>query len=163
MRHRSRTIKFRHGQDANQMLGRKLLINFLTHGKITTTQRKARFLKPQIERFVTHAKAGSQSSYNEMLKMVASHDIVKKTIAQVAPLFKDRSGGTVTSKRLNVRASDGALTVRLDWTVPVVYAQEVVPAKVAKPAPTPKPVKKVETTKKNTLKAAKVSTKTPKV
>lgn len=130
MRHRSRTIKFKNGQDANQMLGRKLLTNFLAHGKITTTQRKARFLKPQIERFVTHAKSGTQSSYNEMLKMVANHEIVKRTIEQVAPLFKERNGGVVTSKRLNVRGSDGALTVRLDWTVPVVYEKKEEPVKV---------------------------------
>lgn len=132
MRHRSRTIKFKSGQDANQMLGRKLLSNFLAHGKITTTQRKARFLKPQIERFVAHAKSGSQSSYNEMLKMVADHGLVKRTIKEVAPLFKDRNGGVVTSKRLHVRSSDGALTVRLDWTVPVVYEKKPEPVKVKK-------------------------------
>ncbi len=129
MRHRQRTIKFRHGQDANEMLGRKLLINFLNHGKITTTQRKARFLKPQIERFVSHAKTNNRASYNKMLEMVADRAVVDRTIKQVAPVFKDRNSGFVTSKRLNVRPTDGALVVRLDWIVPVVIEKSVEPVK----------------------------------
>lgn len=125
MRHGSHKIKVQLGIDANRMLLRKLAINFLTHGKITTTEKKARVLKSYLERLVEKTKDTTQANKNFLLKYLALPKLVESLFSQVGPVFKNRIGGYVTMQKLYERETDGALLMRLSWSTPVVIEDKV--------------------------------------
>lgn len=123
MRHGSHKIKVQLGIDANRMLMRKLAINFFTHGKITTTEKKARVLKSYLERLVEKTKDNTESNKNFLLRKLARPKLVETLFAQVGPVFKARIGGYVTMQKLYEREMDGTLLMRLSWSDPVVMEE----------------------------------------
>ncbi len=121
MRHGYKKIRFKSGKDAYQMLLRTLTINFLTHGKMETTQKRAKVLKTYIEKLVEKAKEKTEANKNSLLKALGNN---KKTIdflfTQVGPVIKDKIGGYLRVVKLQQRLSDGSLVCRLEWVYPVV-------------------------------------------
>ncbi len=126
MRHGSNKIKVQYGRDANRMLMRKLAVNFFTHGKITTTEKKARVLKPYIERLVEKTKEVSEANKNYLLKSLARPKLVQTLFTSVGVAFKDRIGGYVSMQKLYERPNDGTLLIRLAWITPVVLEKKLV-------------------------------------
>ncbi|QQG44711.1 MAG: hypothetical protein HYW86_02235 [Candidatus Roizmanbacteria bacterium] len=121
MRHQLRKIKIQKGYDANKMLVRKLIVNFLKVGRITTTEKKAKILKPIIEKIVEKSKARTESNKNHLLKKLANPKLVELLFLNVGKAFEERVGGYVKIEKLSERESDGALMVRLIWSSPVVF------------------------------------------
>ena len=68
MKHGFKKYKFSHGQDSDQMLIRKLLVNFLTNGKLESTITKLKALKPLVDRIVTKVKRGNTADNNKLLQ-----------------------------------------------------------------------------------------------
>lgn len=99
---------------------RKLMVNFISMGKITTTQTKAKLLKTFIERLVEKTKQETEANRNYLLRYVPYIHIVRKLFSNVGPAMKDKIGGYVTLEKLYQRESDGALMVRMQWSNPVV-------------------------------------------
>ena len=62
MNKRIKKIKIRKGKDATESVVRKLVVNFITHGKITTTVKRAKIIRSEIDRLVHKAKDKKQSS-----------------------------------------------------------------------------------------------------
>lgn len=123
MRHGYRKIKFKQGKDANKMLLRKLAINFLAHGKINTTYKRAKTLKTWIEKIVEKSKQETQANKNYLLKILTNKKTIKFLFSQVGPLLRDKTGGYVRVVKLQERLSDGSLICRLDWVYPVVVKE----------------------------------------
>lgn len=123
MKHRKKVLKFSYGRDSKRALIRKLFLNFLGHGKITTTQHRAKFLKSYSEKLVNYAKKDSQSTKNLLQKKLNDKKAVKVLVDQVAPIFKEKKSGYVRLHRLTQRESDGALMSKLEWSLPVVLAE----------------------------------------
>jgi large subunit ribosomal protein L17 len=121
MRHGYKKIRFKAGKDAYQMLVRTLAINFLAHGKMETTHKRAKVIKTYIEKLVEKSKEKTEANKNCLLKAFGND---KKTIAflfnQVGPVMKDKIGGYVRVVKLKQRLSDGSLVCRLEWVYPVV-------------------------------------------
>ncbi len=120
MKHRRKPIRLKSGQDANQMLLRQLLKNFITRGKIVTTQARAKALKSQAEQLISTAKRESQATRSILLKKLADKKISEMLVKEILPIFKDKNGGYLRSIRLNQRFSDGSAMVRLEWSKSVV-------------------------------------------
>lgn len=120
MWHGVKKFKFRKGKDANKMLIRKLAGNFLKNNKLETTEAKAKAIKPLIERMIQKTKTISQANKNYLLKYLADVNLVEKLFKEVGPTQKDRKSGYLKITRLNQRASDGAMLVRLNWVTPVI-------------------------------------------
>lgn len=124
MRHRVKKIKFRAGYDANKMLVKKLVVNFLERGKITTTLKKAKVLKSVIERLVEKAKEKTESNKNYLLRHVTDKKTIKFLFETVGPTLKKTVGGYVKVVRLGARDSDGTETARLEWAYPIVIEEK---------------------------------------
>lgn len=120
MYHRVKKIKFRAGKDANKMLVKKLLFNFLTAGKITTTLKKTKVLKSMVEKLVEKAKEKTEANKNYVLRLITDKKTIRFLFDTIGPTLKDKKGGYVKVVRLGSRSSDGSETARLEWAYPVM-------------------------------------------
>ena len=89
-----------------------LLANLATslfeHGRITTTETKARALRPYAEKLITHAKKGALHNRREVLKKIRDKDIVHNLFAEIGPFFADRNGGYTRIIKVEARKGDNA-------------------------------------------------------
>ena len=97
---------------------RKALLKTLTtslflHGKIKTTEAKAKELRSVAEKFITRAKVNSVPSRRELAKSL-SPKILKKLVDDIAPSYNLRQGGYTRITKLGPRQSDGAKMVIIE-------------------------------------------------
>jgi large subunit ribosomal protein L17 len=89
-----------------------LLANLATslfeHGRITTTEPKARALRPYAEKLITHAKKGTLHNRREVMKKIRDKDIVHTLFAEIGPFFADRAGGYTRIIKVEARKGDNA-------------------------------------------------------
>jgi large subunit ribosomal protein L17 len=89
-----------------------LLANLATslfeHGRIKTTEPKARALRPYAEKLITHAKKGSLHNRREVLKKIRDKDVVHALFAEIGPFFADRNGGYIRIIKVEPRKGDNA-------------------------------------------------------
>ncbi|ALG85608.1 50S ribosomal protein L17 [Gordonia phthalatica] len=78
------------------------------HGRITTTEAKAKRLRPYAEKLITHAKAGSLANRREVMKDIRDKDIVHALFAEIGPHFADRNGGYTRIIKTLPRKGDNA-------------------------------------------------------
>jgi large subunit ribosomal protein L17 len=89
-----------------------LLANLATslfeHGRIKTTEPKARALRPYAEKLITHAKKGTLHNRREVLKKIRDKDVVHALFADIGPFFADRDGGYTRIIKVEARKGDNA-------------------------------------------------------
>lgn len=78
------------------------------HGRITTTEAKARMLRPYAERLITKAKRGDLAARRQVLRQVRDRDVVGYLFEEIAPRFADRPGGYTRMLKLGPRQGDNA-------------------------------------------------------
>jgi large subunit ribosomal protein L17 len=78
------------------------------HGRIKTTQPKARALRPYAEKLITHAKKGTLHNRREVLKKIRDKDVVHNLFAEIGPFFADRNGGYTRIIKVEARKGDNA-------------------------------------------------------
>src|SRR5438874_9141542 len=78
------------------------------HEAITTTEAKAKALRPVAERMITFAKRGDVAARREVLKTVPDRDVVHKLFAEIGPRYAERNGGYTRVLKLGQRQGDGA-------------------------------------------------------
>ncbi len=121
MKHRVKKIKFRKGRDANKMLVKKLIINFVKKGKIKTTIKKGKVLRSVVDRLINLAK---ENKKHLVLKYINNKKITEFLINKVAPVFSERKTGFTSVKKIGKRLSDGSEMVILSWVKPVVISKK---------------------------------------
>jgi large subunit ribosomal protein L17 len=84
------------------------------HEGITTTEAKARQLRPYAERLITKAKKGDLTSRREVLKEIPDRDIVANLFHEIGPRFAEREGGYTRILKLGPRKGDGAPMARIE-------------------------------------------------
>ncbi|MFB9905342.1 50S ribosomal protein L17 [Allokutzneria oryzae] len=91
---------------------RLMLANLATslfeHGRIKTTEAKARRLRPYAERLITKAKRGDLHNRREIMKLIRDKDIVHKLMAEIGPHFAERAGGYTRITKTVPRKGDNA-------------------------------------------------------
>ena len=91
---------------------RRLLANLATalfeHGRITTTEAKAKRLRPLADRLVTFAKRGDIHARRQVLTVVRDKDVVHTLFAEIGPFFADRNGGYTRIIKVEARKGDNA-------------------------------------------------------
>ncbi len=78
------------------------------HGKITTTEARARRLRPVAERLITFAKRGDLHARRQVLTMVTDKTVVKTLFDEIGPSFATRPGGYTRITKVNPRKGDNA-------------------------------------------------------
>jgi large subunit ribosomal protein L17 len=97
------------GSPAHQRL---ILANLATqlfeHRRITTTEAKARRLRPYAERLISKAKEGDLHNIRQIAKVIRDKDIVYKLVHEIGPFFADREGGYTRITKTLPRKGDNA-------------------------------------------------------
>ena len=78
------------------------------HGRIKTTETKARALRPYAEKLITHAKKGTLHNRREVMKKIRDKDVVHTLFAEIGPFFSDRNGGYTRIIKVEARKGDNA-------------------------------------------------------
>ncbi|ADG98942.1 ribosomal protein L17 [Segniliparus rotundus DSM 44985] len=91
---------------------KSILANLATalfaHGRITTTEARARRLRPFAEKIVTHAKHGTLAHRREVLKVIRDKGVVHQLFAEIGPFYSDREGGYTRIVKTEPRKGDNA-------------------------------------------------------
>jgi large subunit ribosomal protein L17 len=85
-----------------------LATSLFEHGRIKTTETKARALRPYAEKLITHAKKGTLHNRREVLKKIRDKDVVHTLFAEIGPFFSDREGGYTRIIKVEPRRGDNA-------------------------------------------------------
>lgn len=85
-----------------------LATSLFEHGRIKTTDAKARALRPYAEKLITHAKKGALHNRREVMKKIRDKDVVHALFAEIAPFFADREGGYTRIIKVENRKGDNA-------------------------------------------------------
>jgi large subunit ribosomal protein L17 len=97
------------GSPAHQ---RHMMANLATalfeHGKITTTEARARRLRPLAERLITIAKRGDLHARRQVLTVVTDKAVVHNLFAEIGPSFASRDGGYTRITKVGPRKGDNA-------------------------------------------------------
>jgi large subunit ribosomal protein L17 len=97
------------GSPAHQ---RHMMANLATalfeHGRITTTEARARRLRPVAERLITFAKRGDLHARRQVLTTVSDRNVVHTLFTDIAPTFASREGGYTRITKIGPRKGDNA-------------------------------------------------------
>ncbi len=109
MRHGNHKYKLGVQPQHRKALVQNLCIELITHGKIRTTETKAKAIKPFVEKLITLAKNDTLANRRIAFTKLNNKDAVKALFDTVAPKFKQRPGGyTRLLKLAEGRLGDGA-------------------------------------------------------
>jgi large subunit ribosomal protein L17 len=91
---------------------RLMLANLATslfeHDRITTTEAKAKRLRPLAERLITFAKRGDLHARRQVMSVIRDKDVVHKLFAEIGPRFESRPGGYTRIVKVGPRKGDNA-------------------------------------------------------
>ena len=123
MRKRRKTVKLQRDAAHRRSLLANLTCSLIEHGRIRTTQAKAKALRPVAERMVTLGKRGDLHARRQAVAFLRQKDVVKALFEDIAPAAADRPGGYCRIIKLGARQSDSAPMALIEWVdAPVAAA-----------------------------------------
>ncbi|MGH3414363.1 MAG: 50S ribosomal protein L17 [Marmoricola sp.] len=120
------------------------------NGRITTTEAKARVLRPVAERLITKAKRaplGSQQSLHnrrEVLKTIRDKSVVHSLFTEIAPMFSERPGGYTRITKIGPRKGDNAPMAVVELVTEDYSPKAPASKSAASAAPAAEPVEPAE-------------------
>ena len=108
MRHRIAGRKFGRSAAHRQAMTRNQVTALLRHGRITTTEAKAKELRRWVERVITDAKPDDVSARRRVAQYVNDREVSKRLFTTYLERYRDRSGGYTRVVKLTPRSSDNA-------------------------------------------------------
>lgn len=96
------------GPAHERLMLRNLATSLFMHGKITTTETKAKRLRPVAERLVSFAKRGDLHARRRVMQQITDKSVVHELFTNIAPLVADRQGGYTRITKLGFRKGDNA-------------------------------------------------------
>lgn len=109
MRHHSNVRKFGRNKSQRESLLKGLMLALIAHGRIETTEAKAKELRPAIEKIITKANIGTLSSRRLVISRLYNLNAeASKLIDTIAPKYKGRTGGYTRITKLPRRAGDAS-------------------------------------------------------
>jgi large subunit ribosomal protein L17 len=106
-----------------------LATQLFEHGRITTTEAKARVLRPVAEKLITKAKRGDLHNRREVLKTVRDKSVVHELFTEIAPRFAERPGGYTRITKIGPRKGDNAPMAVIELVTEAYEPKTAPPAK----------------------------------
>src|SRR5439155_11501101 len=114
MRHHRAGKKLGRDSAHRKALYANLAGSLIEHGRIKTTEAKAKAVKPFAEQMITLGKRGDLAARRQAIAELRSQDVVHQLFADIAPRFADRPGGYSRIVKLGPRQGDAADMVYLE-------------------------------------------------
>src|SRR3712207_4562472 len=115
------------GSSAHERL---MLANLATslfeHGRITTTEAKAKRLRPYAEKLVTFAKRGDLHARRQVMTVIRDKDVVHHLFAEIGPRYENRPGGYTRITKVGPRKGDNAPMAVIELVEALTVAQQAV-------------------------------------
>jgi large subunit ribosomal protein L17 len=121
-----------------------LATSLFEHGRITTTEARARRLRPVAERLITKAKRGDLHARRQVARTIRDKDIVHVLFTEIGPRYENRNGGYTRIVKIGPRKGDNAPMAVIELVEPLAE-QAVAEAEAAtrraarKATPAPQP------------------------
>lgn len=96
------------GPSHERLMLANLATSLFEHGKITTTETKARRMQPIAERLVTKAKRGDLHNRRQIQRVIRDKDVVHRLMNEIGPFYTDRPGGYTRISKTMPRKGDNA-------------------------------------------------------
>ena len=103
-----------------------LATSLFQHGRITTTEAKAKRLRPLAERLITFAKKGDLHARRRVLTVVRDKEVVHTLFTEIGPQYAERPGGYTRITKLGPRKGDNAPMAVIELVEGLTVAQEAV-------------------------------------
>jgi large subunit ribosomal protein L17 len=103
-----------------------LATSLFEHGRITTTETKAKRLRPLAEKLVTFAKRGDLHARRQVMTTIRDKDVVHHLFAEIGPRFADRPGGYTRIVKVGPRKGDNAPMAIIELVDGQTVAQQAV-------------------------------------
>ena len=116
MRHRRQGPKLNRSSSHRRSLGANLATALLTHGRIQTTEPKAKMARGIAERAITLGKDGSLHARRQAIALLRNKPVSYRLFNDIAPAFRDVNGGYTRIVKLGPRQGDAAPMVLLELT-----------------------------------------------
>ena len=114
MRHHRSGRKLGRDSAHRRALYANLAGQLIQHGRIRTTEAKAKAVRPIAEKMITLGRRGDLAARRQAIAYLRSQDVVHTLFADVAPRFAERPGGYSRIVKLGPRAGDSAEMVYLE-------------------------------------------------
>ena len=111
------------GPAHERLMLRNLATSLFMHGKITTTETKAKRLRPVAERLVTFAKRGDLHARRRVMQQITDKNVVHELFANIAPQVAERQGGYTRITKLGYRKGDNAPLALIELVLEPVVAK----------------------------------------
>ena len=122
-----------------RLLLANLATALFTHKRITTTETKAKRLRPLAERLITFAKRGDLHARRRVLSVIGDKEVVHVLFTEIAPLVADRPGGYTRITKIGNRKGDNAPMAVIELVLEPVTPKVKSSRSSAKAAPAVKP------------------------
>ena len=96
------------GPSHERLLLGTLAEQLFEHGKITTTEAKAKRLRPLAEKLITFAKKGDLAARREVMTRISNKSVVHTLFTEIGPRFAERNGGYTRITKVGPRKGDNA-------------------------------------------------------
>jgi large subunit ribosomal protein L17 len=130
MRHRKAGRKLGRDSAHRKALYSNLACALIEHGRIKTTEAKAKEVRPIVEEMITLGKRGDVAAHRQAVAFLRSKPVAHRLFSEVAPRFADRPGGYTRIVKIGPRQGDAALMVYLEL-VDYVPERAAIPASAA--------------------------------
>ncbi len=108
MRHQWRGRKLNRSSTHRKAMFANMAAALLKHEQIKTTLRKAKDLRPVVDRLITLGKRGSLHARRQAYSMLRDDAVTKKLFAELAERYRERPGGYTRVLRAGFRYGDSA-------------------------------------------------------
>lgn len=109
---------------------RLMLANLATalfeHGRITTTETKAKRLRPYAEKLISFGKRGDLHARRQVLKVIRDKGVVHELFAEIGPRYAGRPGGYTRIVKVGNRKGDNAPMAIIELVEPLTVGQQAV-------------------------------------
>jgi large subunit ribosomal protein L17 len=103
-----------------------LATSLFEHGRITTTETKAKRLRPLAEKLVTFAKRGDLHARRQVMTTIRDKDVVHTLFAEIGPRYENRPGGYTRITKVGPRKGDNAPMAVIELVEALTVGQQAV-------------------------------------